>query len=257
MGARLLIGQHSSGIPRNINNLCFHAMGLASAVGRKQVDSQMVGEVIRDLSLESSPAAMSPERAERTVVPFRAVAADNAARRKAGRLIPAALIASAVLFLGLVSGASWKTDAGSFATAHNPSPNAAAFPVPMPSVASAPETLPSFAASSSLDGLSPVVPNETVASHPESQAASVVGVTVEKNVTLRHLCLLYLNRFDQRTIAAIQYLNSEIADPNRLQAGQRIRLPLYLRRDSPYRPPTGPGEKPAMEKPNPAPGGQP
>src|SRR2546427_1158441 len=42
--AHLLIAEHSIGIPRNINNLCFNAMSLAYAMGSKQIDSKIVRE---------------------------------------------------------------------------------------------------------------------------------------------------------------------------------------------------------------------
>ena len=51
--AQLLIAEHSEGIPRNINNLCFNAMSIAYAIGQKQIDSEIVREVISDLDIES------------------------------------------------------------------------------------------------------------------------------------------------------------------------------------------------------------
>jgi type II secretory pathway predicted ATPase ExeA len=49
--AYALIAEHSGGIPRNINNLCFNSMSLACAMKKPQVDAEMVRETIRDLDL--------------------------------------------------------------------------------------------------------------------------------------------------------------------------------------------------------------
>ncbi len=46
-----LIAQVSEGIPRQINNYCFHALSLACALRKKSVDAGMVHEVIRDLDI--------------------------------------------------------------------------------------------------------------------------------------------------------------------------------------------------------------
>jgi len=58
--ARALIAEHSEGIPRNINNLCFNAMSLAYATDAKQVDSKAVREVISDLEIESLASGTAP-----------------------------------------------------------------------------------------------------------------------------------------------------------------------------------------------------
>ena len=50
--ARKLIAEHSEGIPRNINNLCFNALSLGCALGRKTIDRDVILEVISDLDLE-------------------------------------------------------------------------------------------------------------------------------------------------------------------------------------------------------------
>jgi general secretion pathway protein A len=55
----------SGGIPRNINNICFNALSLGYAGGRKTVDSGTVREVALDLDLssftgETSPVAQPP-----------------------------------------------------------------------------------------------------------------------------------------------------------------------------------------------------
>jgi general secretion pathway protein A len=52
-GARLMIAEHSEGIPRNINNICFNAMSIARALKRKTIDRDIIREVLADLDLES------------------------------------------------------------------------------------------------------------------------------------------------------------------------------------------------------------
>jgi type II secretory pathway predicted ATPase ExeA len=43
-----LIAAHSGGIPRNINNLCFHALSLGYAKGKAKITREVVGEAIAD-----------------------------------------------------------------------------------------------------------------------------------------------------------------------------------------------------------------
>jgi type II secretory pathway predicted ATPase ExeA len=45
------IAEQSRGIPRDINNLCFHALSLAFAKNQKQVDDSILAEVLTDLNL--------------------------------------------------------------------------------------------------------------------------------------------------------------------------------------------------------------
>jgi len=55
-GAMREIFTLSAGIPRNINNLCFNALSLAYASGRKRVESAIIREVMADLDLNSFAA---------------------------------------------------------------------------------------------------------------------------------------------------------------------------------------------------------
>ena len=52
-GALRLIAEHSQGIPRKINSLCFSALSLGCAMDRKQIDAAMMEEVIADRDVES------------------------------------------------------------------------------------------------------------------------------------------------------------------------------------------------------------
>jgi hypothetical protein len=55
-GALNAVASLSGGIPRNINNICFNALSLGYASGRKLVDSGAVREVSVDLDLRSFSA---------------------------------------------------------------------------------------------------------------------------------------------------------------------------------------------------------
>jgi general secretion pathway protein A len=50
-GAGAMIAEHSEGIPRNINNLCFNSLSLGYASKKKPIDEAVVQEVIDDLDL--------------------------------------------------------------------------------------------------------------------------------------------------------------------------------------------------------------
>src|ERR1700730_7875161 len=47
------IADHSGGIPRNINNICFSALTLGYAKGLKQIDATIVREVLADLNMDA------------------------------------------------------------------------------------------------------------------------------------------------------------------------------------------------------------
>ena len=49
--ALAIIANRSEGIPRNINNLCFHALSLGFAKGQKRIDRSIMAEVLLDLNM--------------------------------------------------------------------------------------------------------------------------------------------------------------------------------------------------------------
>jgi general secretion pathway protein A len=51
--AGAMIAEHSEGIPRNINNICFNALSLGCALKRKPIDEEIIREVLDDLDLGS------------------------------------------------------------------------------------------------------------------------------------------------------------------------------------------------------------
>jgi TonB family protein len=59
------IWERSGGVPREINTLCFNALLLATAVGQKEVDSQLLREVVADLDL--NPVGFGTGRTPRPI----------------------------------------------------------------------------------------------------------------------------------------------------------------------------------------------
>jgi general secretion pathway protein A len=49
--ADALIAQHSQGIPRTINNICFNALSLGCVLKRRSIPKEIIEEVLRDLEL--------------------------------------------------------------------------------------------------------------------------------------------------------------------------------------------------------------
>jgi general secretion pathway protein A len=106
-----MIAEHSGGIPRNINNLCFNSMSLACALKRSKVEALMVQEVIGDLDLR--PLAVREQ--------FQQVTSSSRASR-VGTVLSAPLqnrmplAAGLLMFVVGASGLLWATWRGNFAS---------------------------------------------------------------------------------------------------------------------------------------------
>ena len=57
-----IIADVSGGIPRNINNICFHALSLAYAKGQRKIDVAIIQEILRDLDLDTPKKARADLR---------------------------------------------------------------------------------------------------------------------------------------------------------------------------------------------------
>jgi len=63
--ALAIIHSRSDGIPRNINNLCFHALSLGFANGQDMIDASILNEVLEDLDIEMLGSGTANEAAVR------------------------------------------------------------------------------------------------------------------------------------------------------------------------------------------------
>lgn len=222
--ARSLLCKHSGGIPRNVNNLCFAAMSLAYAEGARQVDARMVREVVADLELD----AAGPTR--EAVPAYLGSTLLNATRqeqsRKLTRFVPVAATALAAAFLAGMLAMPWN----SWRSRPHGQPL-------KPPVAAATASASTATSSSSTTAETTVVAQANEASRPKpshpstsapvhSTAAQFITITVPPRADLRQLSLQYLGKYDVPTLVEICALNPQIADPSRLQAGQRLRFPV-------------------------------
>jgi type II secretory pathway predicted ATPase ExeA len=215
-----LVAQESQGIPRNINNICFGAMSTAFALQQKKIDRQIVESVAADQSLRSlgqrvvslehqrprSQCRELPETSARTAQTAsvsRASIPGGIGRYACGTARLLALLL--LLTQGMATGVQPATRV--LVSARNRSISAATSLRPKFEATSVAETEP-----------------EIQVGLPNRSSDDRVAV-VEPRQTLRQICLRYLGRYSLRTVQQIQAINSGL-DPNRIEIGQRIRLPL-------------------------------
>src|ERR1035437_7021452 len=60
-GAIGTIASASAGVPRNVNTICFNSLTLAYALDKRQVGTEEVGEVLRDLALPTAASEVEKE----------------------------------------------------------------------------------------------------------------------------------------------------------------------------------------------------
>lgn len=206
-----IIVRGSGGIPRNINNLCFNALSIGCALRKRRIDRAVAEEALEDRKFESLLRAANPSRPAVNPAPRPKVAVP---RRRTG-MRQAALLAAAVLIAGVL-GAS----AGLYAwraqwpllrlpLAFKPAVTLSDTPVsPVPSA--------------------PAPPAEPVpdSDPPKPAAPEHELVVVAPHQTLTDIGKLYLGEYNAAVLAKLRELNPGLGDPDHLEVGQQIRLPV-------------------------------
>jgi type II secretory pathway predicted ATPase ExeA len=221
-GAFELIAEHSRGIPRLINNLCFAALSLGCALQSKQITSDVIRKAAADLSLkpraQTYPVPSQPKvpRFARSLRPwlqsFYSWSKDNFFRHRIFQTSVALLVVgSLAIYLGTHNGSG---------TAQ-PSPDT-------PRTFAAQEVSQSVPLSERIIAENFVTVHDQGAQQTGSREDSRTFFTyvVQPNDTLRDLCMSTVGRYDSAILAEIQRLNPELINPNHLNAGQEIRFPL-------------------------------
>jgi general secretion pathway protein A len=220
VGARKLIADHSEGIPRNINNLCFNAMSLACALQRKTIDRDIVRDVIADLDLEplreKNTAALKPEKKSVRVPPILLSAAKK--QLPSGDWIPKLAITSALL---LVAG-------GLFVNLSRGVARSSTLPDAVATVSAAPPPTPAPALPSA-PAPAPVVVSE-VSLMPAQEAGATVkqateDVRVKPGQTIYQISVDKFGKYDGKVLEQLRGLNPSLSNPDRIRTGQKIRIP--------------------------------
>ena len=240
-----LIAQRSHGIPRNINDLCYHALATAHAMGAETVTAEIVQRIAAKLDVEplapraaeaatplcseSVPVAKAhPETPERqSQQPVLRLTYQPVKLFRLPRWIARAVVLLGILLLAGVSltafmlrlaepGQEMMPTHALHASRHHELQQAAPSPSNLgaePAVASAPSAR--------------VAPPPVYNAAPqETTSSQVITVAAMPGQTLQEISLLYVGRFDAGLLKQIFALNPELKGVSHLEPGQLIRLPL-------------------------------
>jgi type II secretory pathway predicted ATPase ExeA len=216
-----MIAKHTEGIPRNINNICFNAISLGFVAKQKTIDTDVITEVLRDLDL-------TPMRAQPTGIP-EARAANLFTASVPLNPLPRPLITRAVrsaLALGLIGAlVTWPLIRGNdriasvFASVVSRTLRRSSVSRPsVPTDGQSALVVPSI----SLDRVNPEVPGSVQSA---SQAVGSRLVLVLPGDTIARISFRNFGKYDKQTQAQIRELNPSLSDPNRVEAGHKIRIP--------------------------------
>jgi type II secretory pathway predicted ATPase ExeA len=259
-GALEEIATLSQGIPRNINNLAFGALSLGYATGHKKIGFDLVKEAASDLGMEpptdpllapakratlppvieSTPVLFPPEKEASPIKSFRRqIVALSAA---AILLILAGLTISPLRWVRLVAiGRTTLTHLeaeyaklsqsrlGPLAATHDSveEPDPAAGTLSAFDSTARPVTPQSDAFKSEVQA--PAIEESPVGDiHRASSVSdgSTRSIIIQRGDTLQIICKKYFGSKDSNTVRKLLSLNPSITNPNHVEVGQRIRLPL-------------------------------
>ena len=213
-----LIARHSLGIPRNLNNLCYHSLLAAHARGNKQVTSEAVQQAIARLNIgdlvpnphpiaasargasedDSLPIPQAP--ASLTYVPRPPIKMPRWPFRAAA--LAGVLLLGSMLLAMLEHGGA---QANIFRVISSPMGEGWLHPA-------TPSQGPGSASYS--------------AEPQDDKAGQVLSVVVRPGQSLEDISLLYAGRFDADLEEEIRRLNPELIDLDHLEVGQLVRIPL-------------------------------
>lgn len=221
-----LIAEHSQGMPRNINNLCFNAMSIGCALKKREIDSEMIREVIADLDLDPLTRILtSPGKAGSAEVSV------ESERRIHRSWIPRTAIAAGAL---LALSVTPQTEGRVTAQAN------AVYAKTMPAVSTiasngttpaAPIGVPETAAPTSAKEL----PANETAPRTSADVAEPVKrpspprneIVVAPGMTFLQICAAAFTTCHTKEFDAIRQLNPWLSNSNQIEAGSVVRIPVH------------------------------
>jgi type II secretory pathway predicted ATPase ExeA len=220
-GAMEALVERSRGIPRLINNICFNALSLGCAMQKLRIDAAVVNDAGGDLSMDCSvPRPVSPqEQMTRGVTRGLRPSPQSVYGRVRDLFLGHRLFQTSVLLVVLSSlGIFWGTRTRP----------AIARPADVHELKSANSSPASETASARRDAGAADGSTSQPILRSDTRASSVRSFTyvVQPKDTLRELCVSMLGRYDNAVRAEIRQLNPQLKNPEHLNPGQEIRLPL-------------------------------
>jgi type II secretory pathway predicted ATPase ExeA len=221
-----MIAEHSGGLPRNINNICFNAMSIGCALKRRTINAAVIEEVLRDLDLKPlTQRVQVPEFNEATT---KLVDEPEMTEKPKARLPKSWKwrVGIASMF-ALLAGIGWTV------VAKNPrnfSGNDTG------AVQATDKSLVDAATSADLThqtgnaqtGLATDGSGKGLgASEPFSEKTTTDSTLVRVGVhdTLYQICMDHLGRYDDEIIKLLRDLNPGLSNPRQLHVGQEVRIP--------------------------------
>lgn len=228
-----LISHNSEGIPRNINNLCFHAMSLGCVEKQKTIDIEVLHEVLRDLDVESLRAEPVPVPSPALALQLRSVPlVPDASRKSFAKSWTARVGAVAALLLAL----SWP-----MLNAKRAATRAAPADVPVSSSVAPEPVVPASTANSDtkIATVAPVAgfasgeSNEPSHARTDVRPKTVRPSTPENSQlsrvapgqTLFRISVAKYGTYNDSILTKIRELNPWLSNPDVIKPGQQIRIP--------------------------------
>ena len=219
-----LITEHSKGIPRNINNLCFNAMSIGCALKQRTIGEEIIREAITDADLDALTSIVdSPEMTNR---PKREFALLRSGRRSL--MLRAAVMTSALLVLSATPETEGRVIAQADAvySRATPATENAAKEV-RESAISNPEQAVSFREAPASTSPVPSQPEQVnAAERPTPHGYKKIVVT--SGMTFSRLCgEAFEGPCHSKEFDAIRRLNPWLLNANSLEAGQVVSIPPH------------------------------
>lgn len=223
-GALALIAERSRGIPRLINNLCFNALSLGCARQERRIDSELVKEAAKDLSMDISVPQQAVGQVRRQYRPDRGLRqlVQSAYCWVRDRLIRRRLLQTSAVSLLLCTMAIYAAERSGSRAVRQP----AATHSKSASTAAANRVIPANSADPMKAQDPPARADVASQNGPARKSASSFVYVVQQNDTLRDLCMSTLGRYDTTILSEIRELNPDLKNPDHLVEGQEIRLPV-------------------------------
>jgi general secretion pathway protein A len=235
-----MVAYHSGGIPRNINTLCFNSLSMACALKARTIDVEVVEEVLGDLDLNSlfqrSPKAPGSE--VRVAQLERPTSKVRSSSRLPGWWPRVAASLCLLVALGaILTKANWNSlripRSFSFQSAQATSlPVRPTEEVKIDEAAKSKQGTGSASIgwSRSIDAPDRVEPDPSLSKFAAIPPATASlqrpnFVIVRSNQTIFRICIKTMGKYNDRTLARIRELNPNLTDVNRLEIGQKIRVP--------------------------------